>query len=140
LPRQQWFSKWPHMHIHIFFVTFTWDLTLVLILMILNVPNYIILALGLWVKIGQDKKKGGLGISKGKAAPNIFPLWEGSVWECKEIANLPNTFSLLRIWNFRCLVILEPNLKYQTLSKFTYFYIVGKILKSIYLKWVAFPM
>jgi hypothetical protein len=39
--------KWPHMHIHIFLVAFTWDLTFVLILMIVNVPNYIILALGL---------------------------------------------------------------------------------------------
>jgi hypothetical protein len=38
--------KWPHMNFHIFFVAFTWDLTFVLILMIVNVSNYIILALG----------------------------------------------------------------------------------------------
>lgn len=58
------------------------------------------------------------------------------VGECKEVK--PNTTKLIPIWKLKvisCFIILEQGWSNQTFSQLSFLYMVGKVLKIIYLKW-----
>jgi hypothetical protein len=62
-----------------------------------------------------------------------IPILEG---ESKEVN--PNTTKLIPIWKLKvisCFIILEQGWSNQTFSQLSLLYIVGKVLKIVYLKW-----